>query len=67
MYIILKNLVDRHDQLTDVFLFTTIDLKIKCLVMTIWNRNVIQIVFIWSLRKNNSVISTKLVLNNLRY
>lgn len=46
MYIILKNLVDRHDQLTDVFLFTTIDLKIKCLVMTIWNRNVIQIVFI---------------------
>lgn len=46
MYIILKNLVDRHDQLTDVFLFTTIDLKIKCLVMTIWNHNVIQIVFI---------------------
>lgn len=46
MYIILKNLVDRHDQLTDVFLFTTIDLKIKCLVITIWNRNVIQIVFI---------------------
>lgn len=39
MYIVLKNLVDRHNQLTDVFLFTTINLKIKCLVIAIWNQS----------------------------
>lgn len=41
--------------------------KVKSLVIAIWNLNVIQMrkkCIIWSLRKNNHLISTKLALNN---
>lgn len=41
MYIILNNLVYRYNQITEVFLFTVIDLKIKSLVIAIWNLNVV--------------------------
>lgn len=43
MHIILNKLVHRYNQLTKMFLFTAIDLKIEPLIIATWNLNVIQI------------------------